>query len=227
MYALNLSLDIFRPLLAGNPALGDGGVRAITAAAAGTAVRELELGGCGASPEALAEAGGVLMANRFAHRSLDPASGDMSLAGLGLTDVQTTSLADALAANRSLTALDCRGCAFSAAGVARLAAGVRGGGVLRRLELSVGAAGGPFSVGDAVVLTADYEKHGNAKDGSLKPGDVGTVVKVDTDDLPYLVAYNGKQVSATEGHGAPFSQCGGLIYIMRTNARLRLILLPN
>ena len=185
-------------LLAGNPALGDGGVRAIAAAAAGTAVRELELGGCGASPEALAEASGVLMSNRFTHLSLDPAGGDVSLVGLGLTDAHVPSLADALAANRSLTALDCRGCAFSAAGVARLAVGVSDGGVLRRLELSVGAVGGPFSVGDAVVLTADYEKHGDAEDGPLKPGDVGTVVRVEDMKYanPYRVSYKGSEVSA-------------------------------
>ena len=195
------------PPLTGNPSLGDGGVRAIAAAAAGTAVRELELGGCGASPEALAEASGVLMSNRLTHRSLDPAGGDVSLAVLGLTDAHVAGLADALAANRSLTALDCRGCAFSVAGVVRLAAGVRGGGMLLRLELSAGAAGGPFSVGDAVVLTANYKMYQFAEYGPLKPGDVGTIVKVYADDsmgFPYRVAHNTSKASATKGRN-----CGG------------------
>ena len=199
------------PPLAGNPALGDGGVRAIVAAAAGTAVRELELGGCGASPEALAEAKSATLANHIrpilqriaSNETGAELDAESRLAGLGLTDAHVPSLADALAANRSLTALDCRGCAFSAAGLARLASGVRASGVLRRLELSAGAAGGPFSVGDAVVLSADYEKHGDAKDGPLKPGDVGTVVKVDNDSLPYLVAYKGIEASDAEGPGAP------------------------
>ena len=192
----------------GKPALGDGGdggSRAIAAAVAGTAVRELELGGGGASPEALAEAKAAALARRIrpilqriATDVVGPElDAESRLAGLGLSDAHVPGLSDALAANRSLTALDCRGCAFSAAGVARLAAGVRGGGVLRRLELSAGAAGVPFSAGDAVVLTADYENRAN--DDPLKPGDVGTVVELHTSGTHYRVAYKGTEARSTGG----------------------------
>ena len=169
----------------GDNKLGEEGVRALVDALdanPNSRLKGVKVDGCGASVLMLSELKGTI--NRVAISAkikavlTDTVGEACSLAGLGLTQAQATSLADALAANRSLTALDCRGCAFSAAGVSRLADCVRSGGVLRRLDLY--GAGGPFFVGDAVVLTSDYEEHGAAKDGPLKPGDVGTVVKVDT-----------------------------------------------
>lgn len=34
-------------------------------------------------------------------------------------------------------------------------------------------------------MTADYKKYGDANDGPLKPGDVGTVVEADNSNVPY------------------------------------------
>ena len=89
--------------------LGDGGVRAIAAAATGTSVLELELGGCGSSPEALADAKAAVVANRIRHISLDQAGTDATLADLGLTIAHVPSLLDALATNRSLRTLNLNG----------------------------------------------------------------------------------------------------------------------
>ena len=84
-------------------------MRAIAFAAAGTTLRELELGGCGASPEALADVNRVLLSNRIRHILLDQAGTYACLAGLGLTDAHVPSLMDALAANGSLRTLDLNG----------------------------------------------------------------------------------------------------------------------
>ena len=197
--------------LGGNKKLGDEGVRALADALAvrtNSRFTEFSVEGCGASVLIFSGLMGVLnrldIDAKIKAVRLSTAGEACDLSNLGLTPAQANSLTDALAANRSLTALDCRGCAFSAVGVARLAASVRGGGILRRLELSA------FSVGDAVVLTADYEKYGDAKVGPLKPGDVGTVVRVDNFDQLYQVAYNGRQVSAFKWHGSIFCRSDAL-----------------
>ena len=49
-------------------------------------------------------------------------------------------------------------------------------------------------VGDRVILSAMYKDQGDAENGPLAPGEVGTVVEVDSSTIPYRVlAPNGKQ----------------------------------
>ena len=50
-----------------------------------------------------------------------------------------------------------------------------------------------FTVGCSVVLSHDYRDHGDASDGPLKPGDVGTLIQDDGSFKPFLVEYNGRK----------------------------------
>ena len=49
-----------------------------------------------------------------------------------------------------------------------------------------------FTVGCSVVLSHDYSDYGDARDGPLKPGDVGRLVKDDGSSVPFHVEYLGR-----------------------------------
>lgn len=49
-----------------------------------------------------------------------------------------------------------------------------------------------ISVGDAVRLSPNFQHCGDAAEGPLSPGDIGDVVRVDTDGVPYKVSYKGR-----------------------------------
>ena len=102
-------------------------------------------------------------------------------------------LADILASLKypSLISIDLRGNPLVESGVRKLAGAIQQGGILRRAELFA-YSGDKLEIGADVVLSADYEAH-DGKDGPLKPGDVGKLIKVDSSGLPYLVSFNGTE----------------------------------
>ena len=178
--------------LSNNDMLGDGGVRAMAAALEGTAVCEVELEGCGASEAAEDELLAVLLSNDIKMiGKMGPAS--KSFVGRGLSEAQAGILADVLASNTTLLELDLRGSVLGATAVTRLAEAVKMGATLRRLELSR-AWEGTLAIGDDVVLSADYEGHGDAADGPLKPmsGYVGKVIAVDNSSRPFNIKFRNK-----------------------------------
>jgi hypothetical protein len=49
-----------------------------------------------------------------------------------------------------------------------------------------------FSVGCGVQLAPDFEEHSDAKDGPLKPGDIGVLIEDDGSSKPFRVEFDGR-----------------------------------
>jgi hypothetical protein len=61
-----------------------------------------------------------------------------------------------------------------------------------------GGVGNRLTVGESVILSRNYNSQGDAKDGPLKPGDVGKVVKDDRSSKPYqVIAETGNSIGST------------------------------
>ena len=55
------------------------------------------------------------------------------------------------------------------------------------------------TVGDRVRLSADYQRHGDASGGPLKPGDVGEIVSNDGSTVPFKVHFDSRDWWYAEG----------------------------